>query len=106
MISLNILYPSTDTGRFDVDYYLQKHMPLSIREFGSALKGVSIEQGMNAGLPGSKPPFVMTAHLLFDSESAFAAAFEPIADLLVGDMINYTDITPVYQISEVKIYKG
>lgn len=80
-------------------------MPLSINKFGDALKGVSVDYGINGGMPGTKPPYVAMAHFVFDSVGAFAEAFKPHAEILQGDLKNFTDIEPVYQISEVKIYK-
>ncbi|HLX92678.1 MAG TPA: EthD family reductase [Puia sp.] len=103
MVKISILYP--DTGRFDKDYYLDIHMPLSIEKQGDALKGISVEIGLNGGNAEVKPPCVAMCHLLYDSIEAFRTAFLPHAELLTADMINYTDIQPVYQISEVKIYK-
>jgi uncharacterized protein (TIGR02118 family) len=44
-------------------------------------------------------------HLLYDSMESFHTAFAPHAAMLTGDMINYADIQPVYQVSEVNIYK-
>jgi uncharacterized protein (TIGR02118 family) len=103
MIKISILYP--DTGRFDKGYYLDIHMPLSIEKQGEALKGISVEFGINGGSPGLKAPYVAMCHLLYDSVESFQAAFAPHAQLLSGDMVNYTDIEPVYQVSEVRIYK-
>lgn len=60
---------------------------------------------MNGGMPGIKPPYVAIAPFVFDSVGAFAEAFKPHAEILQGDIKNFTDIEPVYQISEVKIYK-
>jgi len=42
------------------------------------------------------------AHLLFDSVQAFQGAFGPHADSIMADILNYTDIQPILQISEVK----
>ena len=106
MIKLSVLYPNEEDKKFDLDYYLRKHMPLSINKFGDALKGVSVDYGMNGGLPGTKAPYVAMAHFIFDSVDAFTEAFQPHAEILQGDIANYTDIIPVYQISEVKIYRA
>jgi uncharacterized protein (TIGR02118 family) len=105
MIRLNILYPNNEGAKFDLGYYVNIHMPMSIDKFGAALKGVSIEYGLKGGTPGSRPPYIAMAHLLFDSEEAFLEAFNPIAALLIADMPLYTDIEPVYQFSDVKIYR-
>ncbi|BBL72459.1 EthD family reductase [Methylogaea oryzae] len=103
MIKVSMLYPNKEGGRFDVDYYLGHHVPLSVSRFGAALKGYSVEQGINAGLSGSRPPYLFASHLLFDSLEAFHAAFEPHAEELMLDMHNYTDIEMLVQISEVKV---
>jgi uncharacterized protein (TIGR02118 family) len=105
MIRISILYPNIENGRFDKDYYLNIHMPLSIEKQGEALKGISVEIGINGGNPETKPPYVAMCHLLYDSIESFWTAFTPHAELLTGDMINYTDIQPLYQVSEVSIYK-
>ena len=105
MIKLSVLYPNLEEKKFDLEYYLKKHMPLSISKFGDALKGVSVDYGMNGGIPGTKAPYIAMAHFIFDSVGAFVEAFQPHAAIFQGDIKNYTDVEPVYQISEVKIYK-
>ena len=57
-------------------------------------------------MPGTKAPYIAMAHFVFDSVAAFIEAFTPYAEILQADIKNYTDIQPVYQISEVKIYKA
>jgi uncharacterized protein (TIGR02118 family) len=42
------------------------------------------------------------AHLSFESVEAFQAAFGPHAEAIMGDIPNYTDISPAIQISTVK----
>src|SRR3954470_16100159 len=106
MIKLSVLYPNQEGKNFDLDYYLKKHMPLSINKFSDSLKGVSVDYGTNGGMPGTKAPYIAMAHFVFDSVGAFVEAFTPHAEILQGDIKNYTDIEPVYQISEVKIYKA
>ena len=46
MIRVSILYPKKEGARFDVDYYVQKHMPRSIQllQASASLRGVSVEQ--------------------------------------------------------------
>lgn len=104
MIRISIFYPNKEEGRFDMDYYLNKHMPMSIEKQGKALKGISVETGCNENLPGTQTPYIAMCHLLYDSVKAFQTAFTPHAELLSKDMINYTNIEPIIQVSEVKIY--
>jgi uncharacterized protein (TIGR02118 family) len=104
MIKLSILYPNNEGGRFDMDYYVNIHIPMSIEKLAPALRGVSVDQGLDVPeIPGKQPTYVAAAHMLFDSIAAFQETFGPHSARLQGDMINYTDIEPVYQFSEVRI---
>ncbi|HUS00680.1 MAG TPA: EthD family reductase [Chitinophagaceae bacterium] len=104
MVRISIFYPNTTGGRFDTDYYINKHMPMSIEKQGTALKGVSVELGLTEEFPGTQTSYIAMCHLLYDSVEAFQLAFAPHAEVLTKDMINYTNIEPVIQVSEVKIY--
>src|SRR5215469_275766 len=103
MIRVNIFYPNTEGGRFDLEYYLNTHMPMAIDKLGPTLRGVSIEHGVSGVLPGTQPAYIVMCNYTFDSAEAFLAAFMPHAKVLQGDMPNYTDIEPVMQFSEVKM---
>ncbi len=39
MIKLNIFYPDKEGSRFDLDYYLNVHMPIAIEKLGPSLRG-------------------------------------------------------------------
>jgi uncharacterized protein (TIGR02118 family) len=103
IIRLTILYPSIDGKKFDKDYYIDKHMPLSLQLQGAAVEHVSVEFGFSGGAPGSKPPYVAICNFLYDSFKAFQNAFMPHAEILTKDILNYTDIEAIIQFSEVKI---
>jgi len=102
MIKLSIFYPNTERKKFDKDYYINKHMPLSLQLQGSAVRSVNVDFGVS-GLPGTKAPYVAICHFVYDSFQAFEAAFTPHADVLMKDIGNYTDIETIIQFSEVKI---
>jgi uncharacterized protein (TIGR02118 family) len=103
MVRISIFYPSKPGSRFDVDYYLNTHMPLVIGMLGSAIKAVSVEIGRISGLPDQPPPFTAICAFTCETVEAFTAAFLPNADMLQGDISNYTDISPVIQVSEIRI---
>lgn len=105
MITVNILYPNQEGAQFDLDYYLNTHMPMTIQSLGEAMKGVRVEHGLTGGLPDAPPAYLAMCHLLFDSAEAFFAAFAPHAEILQGDIPNYTNVKPVIQLSEVKIFR-
>src|SRR4051812_13930353 len=105
MVKISILYPNGEGRRFDMEYYLNKHMPQSIELLSAhpGYRGVSVERGLGGGTPDTPPPYVAMCHYLFDTAESFIAAFVPNAPVLQGDMPNYTDIETVIQFSEVEI---
>ncbi len=100
MVLLSILYPKKDDETFDWDYYLNTHMPMSIRLQGEALKEVTITKGVDR-VEGAPVAFVAITNMLFETVNSFVEAFTPHAEILQGDMKNYTNIQPVIQFSEV-----
>ena len=100
-----MLYPNEQDSKFDMNYYLTTHMPLSIERLSASkgFKGVSVERGLGGEFPGSNPRYIAMCHYLFDSVEDFLAAFTPHATLLQSDMPNYTDTKPIIQISAVEI---
>jgi uncharacterized protein (TIGR02118 family) len=103
MITVSVLYPNQEDARFDMSYYLGKHIPMVKKLLGSALKGVVVEQGIGGGAPGTKAAYAVVAHLRFDSVEAFQAAFAPHAGAVEADVRNYASVAPVIQMSEVKL---
>ena len=94
------MYPSTDGGKFDADYYNATHIPLVKEAFGpTGLTSVEVLQGLPAP-DGGKPPYVMMANLAFDSpQSLQASVAGPRAGEVFADIANFTDLTPVTQVS-------
>ena len=103
MIKLSVFYPNEEGKKFDMTYYVNKHIPMCQQKLGSACKRVAVEQGLGGGTPGSRATYLVMGHLYFDSVEAFQTAFGPHAQTINGDVPNYTDIQPIIQISEVKI---
>jgi uncharacterized protein (TIGR02118 family) len=103
MVRISIFYPSKPDSRFDVDYYLNTHMPLVLGMLGNAVKAVSVEIGLLGGMPGQAPPFTAICAFTCETVEDFTAAFLPNADVLQGDILNYTDIAPVIQVSEIRL---
>jgi uncharacterized protein (TIGR02118 family) len=103
MISVNVLYRQTDSTKFNMNYYLDTHMPLVSKLLGSALKGVLVQQGIAGGAPGSPPEFAVITVLRFDSMESFQAAFTPHAPTVMADIVNFTNVTPSIQYSDVRL---
>jgi uncharacterized protein (TIGR02118 family) len=103
MITVSVLYPNQEGAKFDMSYYLGKHIPMVKKLLGSALKGVVVEQGIGGGAPDTKAAYAVVCHLRFDSIEAFQAAFGPHAGTVEADVRNYASAAPVIQMSEVKL---
>ncbi|HEY3429313.1 MAG TPA: EthD family reductase [Cyclobacteriaceae bacterium] len=101
MIKVTILYPNGEGKKFDMDYYSSKHMPMIASLLGDSLKRYEIDKGI-AGRTSSDPiPYLAIGYLYFDKLSAFQNSFKPHAEKIRGDVMNYTNIQPIIQISEV-----
>ena len=103
MVKVSVLYPNTAGCKFDMAYYLTKHMPMVKQKLGAACKSMAVEEGIAGGAPGAPATYVAMGHLYFDSSDAFQSAFAPHAQDILGDIPNYTNIQPTIQISEVRM---
>ena len=103
MIKVSVLYPNSSGCKFDMVYYLNKHMPMVQQKLGPACKRMAVEEGITGGAPGTPATYVAMGHLYFDSNDAFQTAFAPHAQAILADIPNYTNTQPTIQISEVKL---
>jgi len=101
MIKVSVLYPNENGKNFNIDYYLNTHIPLVAKTLGDALIKATYDKGVAGGEPGSSAPFVAIANLFFNSMEEFGAAFSTGAPTLMNDLPNFTNIDPVIQINEV-----
>jgi uncharacterized protein (TIGR02118 family) len=74
MIKFSILYPNEKGNKFDMDYYVNSHIPMVMEKLGGAVKGGTIDQGLAGSEPGSPPIYVAMGHILFDSVEEFQNA--------------------------------
>ena len=103
MIKVSIMYPYSDKSNFNIDYYCDKHIPMVQKYFGGTCQGVSVDEGIIDKNTNQFPAFYAMAHFYFESIKAFQDAMAPYAEKIMGDAVNYTDVEPVIQISNIKI---
>jgi uncharacterized protein (TIGR02118 family) len=103
MIKVSVMYPNREGVKFDMAYYVDRHIPMVRQLLGSSLKRVSVEQGISGLGSGSSAPYVAMGHLLFDSPEAFQTSFGPHAQAIMEDIPKYTNSEPTVQIGEVKL---
>jgi uncharacterized protein (TIGR02118 family) len=70
---------------------------------GAALKYYTIDKGLADRHGNSPGAYVAMCHLLCDSVGEYRSAFAPHAREIDGDIRNFTDVTPIIQISEVVV---
>jgi uncharacterized protein (TIGR02118 family) len=103
MIKVTVLYPNGSGAKFDMNYYVTKHMPLVRERCTPECRSIAAEGGVGGGAPGSPAPYIAVGHLTFDSVAAFQKAFTPHMSEIMGDIPNYTNTSPVIQISEITL---
>lgn len=106
MIKVSVMYPNTPGARFDHQYYRDKHMPLIKERMGAKCKYYTIDKGLAGRAPGTQATYVGMCHIFCDSVEDYQSGFDPHSSEIRGDIPNYTDLTPVIQISEVVIEKS
>ncbi len=103
MIKLSVMYPNQQGARFDHTYYREKHMPRIKALLGSSCLFYTVDKGLAGGGSGERATYVGMCHIYFDSVESLQRAFGPHAQEIMADVPNYTDLSPVTQISEVVV---
>jgi uncharacterized protein (TIGR02118 family) len=101
MILVTVMYPAGAQTSFDVDYYLQKHMPL-VRERWTphGLKSAQALRGL-AKADGSPADYQVMALLTFGSLEDFRAAGKAHGAEIFADIPKFTNTQAVVQINEI-----
>jgi uncharacterized protein (TIGR02118 family) len=98
MVLLSVLYPKTSESTFDLDYYLQTHIPrVKSRWSGMGLQRVDLVQG-TAEVSGGVPPYELMAQLTFLTEDALNQALARHGQEILGDIPNFTNVQPLMQV--------
>lgn len=104
MIKVSVLYPNEEGKKFDLDYYLNSHIPMVQGLLGPmGLQKGEVEKGVSSADPSQPAPFVVVGHLFFETTEQVHAAFSTHGREIMGDIKNYTEIQPTFQISEVLV---
>ena len=102
MIKVTALYPYEEGKKFNYEYWLTSHMPM-VEELLSPIGLVKTEKdrGVSGTDPSAPAPFFALTHLFFSTTEEVHAAFMTHAGAIMGDIPNYTDVKPTFQISEI-----
>lgn len=101
MIKVSVLYPNEEGKKFDLGYWTTTHLELVQSLLGpmGLVKG-EMEKGVSGADPNAAAPFIAVAHLYFNTTEEVHEAFKAHGGAIMGDIGNYTDIKPQFQISE------
>ncbi|CAN5207889.1 hypothetical protein BH23BAC1_BH23BAC1_08190 [soil metagenome] len=102
MIRLTVLYPNSEGSYFDMDYYLQIHVPLVKKRLTTlGLTQVVLEQGIAGIAPDSPSPYYVIGSLNFNSLEDLQNSLATHSEELVADISNFTDVQAEMVISQV-----
>lgn len=101
MFKVSVMYPNEEGARFNIDYYRTTHMELvkeHLKPFG--LLKTDVDKGISGG--GDQPaPYICIGNLYFDSQDGYDRGIVKTGPILRGDIPNFTNVTPIRQISEI-----
>jgi uncharacterized protein (TIGR02118 family) len=101
MIRVSFMYPNNEQ-KFDYDYYVQKHMVLVHRLLDAlGLVRTEVDRGVGSYGGGTPAPYTVIGHLYFRSREDFEAATQSHGKELGADRPNFTNTTPLVQVSEI-----
>jgi uncharacterized protein (TIGR02118 family) len=94
MIRVSVLYRKG--GKFDFDYYVNKHMKLVHKLLDSfGLVKTEVDKGIGS------VPFEAIGHLVFKTIEDMQKGLQAHDPELAADLVNFSDIKPEFQISEI-----
>ena len=97
MYYVTVMYPNRDDVKFDVDYYMNTHIPMVSR-----LLDATIEVCKGIATPaGTAAPYVCTARIPVKSLEQFQAAMAQHGAQIMADIPNYCNAQPTIQIDEI-----
>ena len=99
MVRVSFVYRKDRGTRFDVEFYIHRHMP-KVRSALAPHGLTAVEVDVPAG-DGTEQPFHAVGHLYFDRVEQFNEGFSLEGPALKANIPNYTDVAPEIQVSVV-----
>lgn len=94
MIGVTILYPREEGSTFDIDYYTNSHMPMFAGHLGEACQAWGV-------IAADGPQYHCVGWAMVDSADAFNSAMAEHGAEIIGDVPNYTTVTPTLIVGNV-----
>jgi uncharacterized protein (TIGR02118 family) len=101
MIKVSVMYPNGEGAKFDFEYYRTTHMGMVQRHLKShGLVKTEVDRGVSGG-GDQAAPYICVGHLYFESKEGYENGMAQAGPTLRGDIPNFTNLTPIRQISEI-----
>lgn len=101
MFKVSVMYPNQDGAQFDYAYYRDTHLKLVEQHLKPhGLLRTGMDRGVSGG-SGQPAPFLCTGNLYFEEADGYDKGIQAVGTVLRDDIPNFTNVTPVRQISEV-----
>jgi uncharacterized protein (TIGR02118 family) len=91
---LTVLFPSGEGVHFDIEYYVNHHIPLVLSLYGKSIRNYEVFQA-RANPNGPPPPFLAMANIWIADEKAFNEASREHAKDFSPDVPNFTNAKTV-----------
>ena len=101
MYKVSVMYQLKEGGKFDIDYYCTKHRELVekyMKPYG--LLRFEVLRGISGG-ENAAPVYACIGNLYFDALEGYEKAVAASKGALRNDIPNFTNLTPIRQISEI-----
>jgi uncharacterized protein (TIGR02118 family) len=99
MQCVTILYANKPGTKFNFDYYINKHLPLTRKLFGDKIE---VRKGICSAF-GAPPEFVCVTRIWISTIDEFMALMKDKGHPLISDIPNYTNVEPSIQFDEVLV---
>ena len=101
MFRLAVIYPATEGGHFDFDYYVKSHVPKAVSFISASVIRTEVTRGVS-GAGSSPAPYTAILAIYLRNLECLQALQQPEATTwAVNDMPNYTNISPIVSVEEV-----
>jgi len=99
MVRATFSYANGPSTHFDLDYYVERHLPLARRLLNPVR--VEVDRGVSGEERDSAPRYTCVAHLFFATLEDYYEALEAHGDELGRDIPNYTNAELDILVSEM-----
>jgi uncharacterized protein (TIGR02118 family) len=96
MYRIAILYPKTEGASFDHEYYQTSHMPMLADRLGDNCKSWGVDKVLDG-------PFEAIGYVQVGDLGGFGATMNEHGAEILGDVPNYTTISPQLVVSEIAV---